>query len=352
MSRKNEIIAGVPKARGTSGGRNVIKHLMMCGYVLIVGVAIGGVWGSMSGQAAKTLNSEKSAIDSTLVKDIEVVPDHQLSKLVREEEIESIQEQVLSVPPLSRVREPKWQRFAVGSDVERNEPKIALVIDDMGIARQLSEKMVRLPGPLTLSYLPYAKALPAQTSEAWSRGHELMVHLPMEPKNTGADPGPSALLTHMQPEELRHYIEYNLSRFRGFVGINNHMGSLFTEKESLMRPVFEALAREGVFFLDSRTSGRSVGPKLAAEYAVPVIQRDVFLDNSRSPAAIRRQLEKLEALAIRRGEAIGIGHPYPETIAVVEDWLSKLETKGIKLVPLSRLIELRYGGGAIEVVQK
>ena len=167
----------------------------------------------------------------------------------------------------------------------------------------------------------------------------MIVQLPMEPKRATANPGPHALLTRLSDGELRQRIAWNLGRFEGFAGINNHMGSLFTEDPRVMREVMSALKTRNLYFLDSMTTSRSLGIPMAMEFGVPQAQRDIFLDNKRDYDSILRQLRKAERIAERRGHAIAIGHPHRITYQVLRDWGPTLQRKGIRLVALSSLIK-------------
>jgi hypothetical protein len=160
----------------------------------------------------------------------------------------------------------------------------------------------------------------------------------MEPIDKNVDPGPNVLLTGFDSEEIRHLLEKNLGRFEGYVGINNHMGSKFTADVSGMAVVMEILKLRGLLFLDSRTTGRSVGVRLAREMGVPVAERNIFLDNVNDSVAISARLRELEQLARRRGYAVAIGHPRDATLDALEGWLQNLEDRGLALVPLSAVV--------------
>ncbi len=237
---------------------------------------------------------------------------------------------------------PDWQRYAVPSDdgaaPEPQIAQIAIVLDDMGLNEKAARRAADLPGPLTLAFLPYAQNLPAQTAHARSQGHELMVHMPMEPEGRGMDPGPNAMMTGLDKAELQRRLTRNLDQFKGYVGFNNHMGSRFTANRSGMTVVLEEAKARGLLFLDSRTTEATVSAKIARDLDLPYAARDVFLDNVRTDAAIRTQLATLVTVARKRGAAIAIGHPYPETLAVLAVWLPELEKHKIKLVPLSSLV--------------
>ncbi|MEX0299958.1 MAG: divergent polysaccharide deacetylase family protein [Kordiimonas sp.] len=269
---------------------------------------------------------------------------------VADEEIEavlaSVEGQVsVAIKDIERVLplpndKPVWQQNAANWVNSNDNPRIAIVIDDVGLSYDTSMAMTEMMGPLTLSLLPYAELLPEQAKALKSAGHELMVHLPMEPK-TSADPGPNALLSTLSLEEFERRIVWNLSRFDGFVGVNNHMGSLLTEQPGLMVRVMVHLRRQGYLFLDSLTSPRSVAARAAQATGVPHVSRDVFLDNERNIQAIMVQLAETEAIARQRGYAIAIGHPYEETLKALEFWMAGLRQKNLTLVPLSQIMAAR-----------
>jgi uncharacterized protein len=233
---------------------------------------------------------------------------------------------------------PPWRRYAVAFPESSRRPMVAIVIDDLGMDRKRTARAMGMRGPLTLSFLAYAEDLNAQTAVARAGGHELLMHVGMEPISESVDPGPNVLLTGLDSEEIRHLLEKNLGRFEGYVGINNHMGSKFTADDSGMAVVMEILKRRGLLFLDSRTTGRSVGVRLAREMGVPVVERNIFLDNVNESAAISVRLRELEQLARRRGYAVAIGHPRDATLDALEGWLQNLEDRGLALAPLSAVV--------------
>lgn len=234
-----------------------------------------------------------------------------------------------------------WLRNAVAFQDDRSRPLVVIVIDDMGLDRARSRRATELPAPLTLSYLPYARDLAEQTQAARGRGHELMLHLPMEPMSSGLDPGPNALLTTLAEESIRRRTVAALDSFGGYVAVNNHMGSRFTT----WRPGVEASLREmrarGVAWLDSRTSAQSVGSMVASELGMPHVDRHVFLDDVDSLEAVRQQLAEVERVARRQGVAIAIGHPHESTLRALTEWLPTLRGKGLAQGPISAALKRR-----------
>lgn len=241
--------------------------------------------------------------------------------------------------PPARLGEPAWLRFAVPAPAAQGRPRIAIVIDDLGLDRKRTERAIALKGPLTLSFLAYANDLPRLTEEAHRAGHELMVHVPMEPMSHSEDMGPNGLAVGLGRDEVLRRLRWDLDRFEGYVGINNHMGSRFTSDAQSMTPVIEELKARGLLFLDSRTIGSSTGLELARKFGVPSVGRDVFLDNEVSPRPIAERLAEVEQIARRHGSAIAIGHPHDATLDQLTPWLASLPAKGFVLVPVSAIVK-------------
>lgn len=236
------------------------------------------------------------------------------------------------VPKTWRKNEKLWAAF------DAKKPSLVIVIDDMGIVERASEVIADIKGPFTLAYLPYANHLERQVEAVSNAGHELIVHMPMEPKDKAADPGDNALLANLSSEEFSRRLDWNMKRFKGYVGINNHMGSLLTERAGDMVHIMAKLKANDLLFLDSVTSPKTTAASAAKAVGVPYASRDIFLDNNKNKEAIITQLSKAEAIAKRRGYAIAIGHPYNETLEVLREWRATLDQRGFQLVPLSQII--------------
>jgi hypothetical protein len=219
---------------------------------------------------------------------------------------------------------------------------VAIVIDDVGLDRSRSRRAWELAGPLTMSFLPYAKDLGEQARAARAHNHELMLHLPMEP--TGRqDPGPGALLVSLPDSELRQRTLAALDSFDGYAGVNNHMGSRFTAFRPGMETVLRQFRARGLMFLDSRTTPQSVGDQVAQEIGLPSIVRHVFLDDEESIEAVRRRLVETEAVARRQGFVIAIGHPHEATLQALAEWLPTVQGKGMALAPATAVLRKRNG---------
>jgi polysaccharide deacetylase 2 family uncharacterized protein YibQ len=216
--------------------------------------------------------------------------------------------------------------------------RLALIIDDLGYNSWVSKSISRLPADITLAVLPGGIASHDVVAIATKTGKELILHQPMQPRGyPGVRPGPKALLDGMGPEKMRRVLLDNLAEFKTAVGINNHMGSHLTTKSAAMDVVMEVLAEEKLFFVDSRTSTNTVAESRAKARGVPSARRDVFIDNNQDKASILKQLHLLESLAYN-GPVVGIGHPYPGTLAALKEWIPTLEAKGIVLARVSQLL--------------
>ncbi len=250
----------------------------------------------------------------------------------------------LAAPPVVAppdAGQPPWRRHAVAAPPAAGKPRVVIVIDDMGLDRKRSARVAGLPGPLTLSYLTYASDLAAQTEAARAAGHELMLHVSMEPNDKSVDPGPNVLLAGSHAADIRQRLDWGMARFQGYVGVNNHMGSRFTRDEAGMEVVMAELARRGLLFLDSRTSGHTVAAAVAQRHRVPFEERNVFLDSVDVAGEAISRLKEMESFARGHGHAIAIGHPKDKTIDALAAWLPTLAEKGLVLSPVSAVVAAR-----------
>jgi polysaccharide deacetylase 2 family uncharacterized protein YibQ len=217
-------------------------------------------------------------------------------------------------------------------------PKIAIIIDDLGYNSNVAFSFIHLDLLLSFSVLPSAPFTEIVACEANKEGCEILLHLPMEPKNyPSVNPGPGALLLSMDKEEIRQILDRDLKEIPGARGVSNHMGSLFTEDYEKMLIVLNELKKRNLYFIDSRTSSDTVGFSLARRIGLQAARRSVFLDNDPGPKAIRMQMERLLNIARHTGAAIGIGHPYKETLEILKEYYSILKTE-YRLVRVSELV--------------
>jgi len=217
--------------------------------------------------------------------------------------------------------------------------RVAILIDDMGSNLLRLQEILELDSPITISVLPHLRHSRDVSRIASESGRDVLLHLPMEPRNMVVNhPGKGVLLTDMAGDAIRKIVEDDLLDVPEAVGVNNHMGSKFTEDEPGMRQVFAVLKEKGLFFVDSRTTSASLGRRLARESGVENAQRDVFLDNKRDVVYIDSQIDTLVKIAAKEGSAIAIGHPYPETLAALKRMVPGMRARGIEVVPVSELV--------------
>ena len=215
---------------------------------------------------------------------------------------------------------------------------ISLIIDDMGNNPDSGIAALELPGDLAYSILPNTPYATLLAEIAHEKGKQVMLHLPMESEHH-VRLGPNGLLLDMPEPDYKAMVYQALQSVPHAVGMNNHMGSLLTQHQQPMQWLMHILLEQKLFFLDSRTTAKTVAQQTAVSMGVKSLRRDVFLDNSRKQEDIHQQFEQLIRLAKRRGYATGIAHPYPETIWVLKQQLPGLEARGVTLVFASDMVD-------------
>jgi len=215
--------------------------------------------------------------------------------------------------------------------------KLAIIIDDLGYSAELGERSLALPGAFTYALLPMAPHSARLARLGAQNGKEILLHTPMS-NTRGLPLDPGALLEDMNRTEFFQVLDANLKAIPQARGLNNHMGSLLTQRTEPMGWLMEFLQERHLYFIDSRTSARSRANETARLYQVPSRQRDIFLDHSRAPEQISRQIDEAINLAREQGRALAIGHPYPETLTLLEQIGPRLEKANVSLVRASELI--------------
>jgi len=230
-------------------------------------------------------------------------------------------------------------------------PRIALIIDDLGNWREAGVRTASLPGPVACAVLPHTPFAALIAKRAFGAGKEVMLHLPLEPIRHDT----LALGTidvNTTRSQLARIFAVDINSVPHVVGVNNHMGSLLTQHPGHMAWLMSEMRDRGdLFFVDSYTSEASIAFKIATEEGVPAIRRDVFLDNEATEAAIDREFHRLKEMARRNGIAIGIGHPYPETLNYLERVLPELGSEGFVLISVADSIRYRSASMNVSVVQ-
>jgi uncharacterized protein len=220
-------------------------------------------------------------------------------------------------------------------------PLVAIIIDDIGYDSQIAQKLLSLDAPLTFSVLPDGPFSRQLADAARSKGHEIMLHLPMEPMEfPKVNPGPGALLSRMTPDELIIQLGRDLDQFPGLKGVNNHMGSGISTSPDRMRQIFSILKKRGLYYIDSRTTAETVALPSAQLLQLPFAERDIFIDHFEDESFIRSQLDKLIKRAQEQGYAVGIAHPHAITLRMLSEFLPELKAN-VELVPASMVVDAR-----------
>jgi polysaccharide deacetylase 2 family uncharacterized protein YibQ len=216
--------------------------------------------------------------------------------------------------------------------------RVAIVIDDLGNDASATERIASWPYEVCGAVLPALPGSARAARQLEGAGKQVLLHLPMEPREyPRMKPGPGVILLSQSDEEIARILESDLESVPGAAGVSNHMGSAATADARVMRAVARVLARRRLFFLDSRTTGATVGQETAREERVPAISRRVFLDDVATEPAVSKMLEEVVSRARAEGSAVALGHPYPATLAVLERELPQLADRGVRLVPVGQL---------------
>jgi polysaccharide deacetylase 2 family uncharacterized protein YibQ len=223
--------------------------------------------------------------------------------------------------------------------IPNHKATISLIIDDIGYSLSMARLFLELDVPITFSVLPRLNLTQDIATEINDKGYEIMLHQPMEPRNSSIDPGPGALFMNFESEQISEIVEENISGVPYAIGVNNHMGSGYTEKQNKMADALKVIRDKNLFFIDSRTTDRSVAYKTARQLHMNTSSRNVFLDNKLNLSYILAQLQLLKAHAKKYGTGIAIGHPFPETAKAIEIFIKNPANADIKLVPISKILQ-------------
>ncbi len=222
-------------------------------------------------------------------------------------------------------------------------PRIAIIIDDLGYQLEAGQRSIDLPGPVACAILPDTPRATLLAEAAFANGKEVLLHLPLEAMSEDRPTEPGAILLDMDRDQLASAFSANLKSVPHAIGVNSHRGSLLTRHPGHMAWLMEEIHTHGnLVFVDSYTTHKSVALQLAKETGVPAVKRDVFLDPDRSPETVAREFRRLKELAKKRGTAVGIGHPYPATLALLEREIPKLRDEGIELISINELVLLKH----------
>lgn len=226
-------------------------------------------------------------------------------------------------------------------------PRVAIIIDDLGDRLKDGRQVIAMPGQLTIGIIPYTPYARRLASYATEKNKEILLHLPMEAMEQRYL-GKAGLHTAMSRDEFFTSLKTSLHYINNIRGVSNHMGSRLTQNTEMMAWLMQGISqRGGLYFIDSRTIDTSRALSAARETGLQHATRDVFLDHDRNPAKIRKQWNYFIKHANKKGSAIAIAHPYPETIRFLKEALLELEQNNIQLVSVSELIRWRQNRGTL-----
>ena len=216
-------------------------------------------------------------------------------------------------------------------------PKLAIVIDDLGLDAQALQQLLALDYPVSCAFLPHGAHTRSGAEAAHAKGLEILVHQPMEPVGyPRVRPGPNSLMNGMSESQIRRILEASIAAVPHAAGLNNHMGSRFTQQAEGVNAVIRLLKERGMFMLDSLTHRDSVFAVQGRRMGIEHYSRTVFLDVSPSREKILEELRSAERIALLTGRAVAIGHPLPETLAALGDW-QRLRNPEVRVVKLQEL---------------
>jgi polysaccharide deacetylase 2 family uncharacterized protein YibQ len=216
-------------------------------------------------------------------------------------------------------------------------PGVVIIIDDLGYSYHLGQRTLALPAKLTLAFLPHRPNTPKLAEAAHQLGHEIILHAPMS-NTLHHTLGGGALTEQMNKEEFISTLRSSMAVIPHLSGVNNHMGSLLTQRPEPMAWLMQELKQQQLYFIDSRTTAKTIAAKQAETYGVPHLSRQIFLDHDRKSETITAQFERLLKVADQEGIATAIGHPYPETLEVLERVLPTLTLRGYKILLASEAL--------------
>jgi len=216
---------------------------------------------------------------------------------------------------------------------------LAIVVDDLGYSVRQSERVMALPGPVTLAILPFAPKATEVAQRAHAAGTDVILHQPMEAQTAKHTHG--TLTLTMTPGRFLELFANALQRVPNAIGVNNHTGSLLTQHAEPMHRLMAQISARGLFFLDSRTTHKTVAMDIAQQWQVPALKRDVFLDHEPSPAAVSREYQRALRIARKQGHAVLIAHPYEVSLSFLQSALQQLPAD-VRLVAVSDLLRPQH----------
>jgi uncharacterized protein len=216
-------------------------------------------------------------------------------------------------------------------------PRIAIIVTGLGVSESATaDAIAKLPGAITLGFMPYGSDVATLAANARTKGHELLLQVPMEPFDyPDNDPGPQTLLTSLAPQQNIERLYWLMARIQAYVGISGTMGARFTASEASFAPILRETAKRGLIFVDDGSNPRSLAPRIAGANNLPFAKADIAIDAVPTPVEIDHALGRLEMAARDHSVAVGISSALPVAIDHIAKWAKALESRGIQLVPIT-----------------
>ena len=259
-------------------------------------------------------------------------------KACRENKAKKPENPIITDKPKPQEQEPDSSAYPIQDLPELpSKGKLIFVFDDAGHNLEQLQYFLDLPFPCTIAVLPKLPNSRETARRIRAAGKELILHQPMQALDPNIDPGKGAVKPGMSREEIKKIIASNVEEIGPIAGMNNHEGSLITSDEEAMNAVLELCREKNIYFLDSRTSSKSVVPQVAKKLNMSIWERAVFLDNKKDKAYMKKQIIDGLEIASQRGEAIMIGHVFTVDLAILlKEMYSDLTQEGYTFSTISK----------------
>ena len=223
--------------------------------------------------------------------------------------------------------------------VVKERGRLAIIIDDFGYTGEPIGLFTSIDRPLTFAVLPYQSHTQEAAARGLAAGHQIILHLPLEPLSGAERQEKTTIRTAMSDDDIKLVVVKALDNVPGAIGVNNHQGSKATSDKRVMRNVLAVVKNQGLFFIDSRTTSQSVAGDTARDMKIRNFDNEIFLDHSSDVSSIKQQIRAAGRLAAKEGSAVVIGHARPNTAMALRELIPELEADGIRLVFASQLVK-------------
>ncbi|MCI0454856.1 MAG: divergent polysaccharide deacetylase family protein [Candidatus Dadabacteria bacterium] len=319
--------------RQKKDGRNI--YIAIFAFTILVALSVGALL-YINKKTHSEAYTKKSVSTPKRSNSSRVKPDKSEKKAGKEKE---------PAKPVKLAKLPEEKPAIVKPDkmiFEKQKPKLVIIVDDLGLNREPIDKLIKIPAQLSFAVLPHLPYSRYAAEAASNNGLDVILHLPMEPTDSSGyaavDAGEDVLFMGLPKDKILDKLEKNLASIPYIKGVNNHMGSKFTESNELMELILQRIKSKGLFFIDSKTSRAAIGYQVAKKLGMKAAVRDLFLDeDSQEISYIRSQLEKLISISKEKGYAIGICHPYSNTVKVLSQDIPEIKQE-IEIIPASRVV--------------